>query len=142
VTYLLDVNVLIALIDTRHLHHHAAHDWFVQGAHVSWATCPITENGVVRIVGHQNYPNGSGSPLNVAAAMSCLRSMPGHVFWPDDISLFDGDRFEVPRLTTTRHLTDSYLLGLAVRNGGRFATFDRRVSTAAVIGGDQALHVI
>lgn len=141
-TYLLDVNVLIALIDTRHVHHQAAHDWFVQGAHDSWATCPITENGVVRIVGHQNYPNGSGSPLDITAAMSCLLSMPGHVFWPDDISLFDADRFDMPRLTTTRHLTDSYLLGLAVRHGGRFATFDRRVSTAAVIGGAEALHVI
>lgn len=141
-TYLLDVNVLIALIDTRHIHHHSAHDWFVQGAHDSWATCPITENGVVRIVGHQNYPNGSGSPLDVAAAISCLRAMPGHVFWPDDISLFDADRFEVSRLTTTRHLTDSYLLALAVRRGGCFATFDRRVSTTAVVGGAEALHVI
>jgi len=53
-TYLLDVNVLIALIDPAHVQHDAAHAWFASTGQHSWATCPLTENGVLRIVGHEN----------------------------------------------------------------------------------------
>ena len=49
--YLLDVNVLIALIDPNHVHHDRAHQWFAaEGVH-AWATCATTENGLLRIVG-------------------------------------------------------------------------------------------
>ena len=61
-TYLLDVNVLIALVDPAHVHHEPAHAWFSQQGSTSWATCPMTENGLLRIVGHPRYPNSPGSP--------------------------------------------------------------------------------
>ena len=48
-TFLLDVNVLIALIDPGHVAHDNAHEWFAAMGHTAWATCPITENGVIRI---------------------------------------------------------------------------------------------
>lgn len=88
-TFLLDVNVLIALIDPAHVGHDAAHRWFEAEGREGFATCPITENGVLRIVGHPNYPNGPGSPAGVVATVRSLRSLPGHVFWADDISLAD-----------------------------------------------------
>ena len=44
-TFLLDVNVLIALVDPAHVQHDAAHDWFGQLGYLAWATCPLTENG-------------------------------------------------------------------------------------------------
>ena len=63
---LLDVNVLIALMDPRHVHHEQAHSWFAGSAPSAWATCPITENAVLRILGHPRYPNSPGPPAVVA----------------------------------------------------------------------------
>jgi toxin-antitoxin system PIN domain toxin len=141
-TFLLDVNVLIALIDPSHIQHNAAHAWFTaQGRH-AWATCPLTENGVLRIVGHPRYPNSPGSPAAIMPIMMGLCALPGHVFWPDDISLMDPAKFDAGRLLSSGQLTDSYLLALAHAHQGRLATFDRRLVTDAVHGGSQALHLI
>jgi predicted nucleic acid-binding protein len=81
-TFLLDVNVLIALIDPSHVSHDAAHRWFDAEGKATWATCPITENGVIRIVGSPKYPNMPGSTAVVAEIVTRLRALPGHVFWP------------------------------------------------------------
>ncbi|WP_395943056.1 TA system VapC family ribonuclease toxin [Brevundimonas sp.] len=141
-TYLLDVNALIALVDPRHVFHDAANDWFQTDAIKAWATCPITENGLVRIVGSNRYPNPVGPPSEIVRILDLLRNMSGHVFWPDAISLSDTDLFDANALTTPEQITDAYLLALAVANGGRLATFDRRLSTDAVQGGRAALHLI
>ncbi len=141
-TYLLDVNVLIGLIDPTHVNHHAVHAWFATDGRHSWATCPITENGVLRIVSHPGYPNTQGSPAAVASVLRKLRALPGHVFWPDDISLLDTSHIESSRLLTHKQVTDSYLLALAAARGARLATLDRRLSAAAVHGGPAALHHI
>ena len=53
--YLLDVNVLIALIDRYHIYHDLAHTWLAKNGPDGWATCAITENGLVRIVSNKNY---------------------------------------------------------------------------------------
>lgn len=141
-TFLLDVNVLIALIDPSHVGHDAAHRWFGEEGRVDWATCPLTENGVIRIVGHPKYPNTPGSPATVAAIVTQLRALPGHVFWPDDISLVGADHVDTTRVLTSAQVTDSYLLALAVTHGGRLATFDRRLSAKAVTGGKAALQIL
>lgn len=141
-TFLLDVNVLIALIDPAHVQHDAAHEWFVQEGRRAWATCPLTENGVVRIVGHNRYPNSPGTPAAVAQLMMALRALPGHAFWPDDISLLDAKRIDSARLLGAGQVTDSYLLALACAHGGRLATFDRRLVTDAVRGGAKGLRLI
>jgi toxin-antitoxin system PIN domain toxin len=142
VTFLLDVNVLIALIDPAHVGHDAAHRWFEVHGCESWATCPLSENGVIRIVSHPNYPGAPGSPAAVIAIVSELRRLAGHVFWPDDISLVGAEHVEANRILTSGQVTDSYLLALAVAHNGRLATFDRRLSTRAVNGGKAALHLI
>ena len=141
-TYLLDVNVLIALVDPRHVFHEPANAWFHREAAASWATCPITENGLVRIVGSSRYRNPVGPPSEVVRILDLLRDMKGHVFWPDAVSLADDRLFTSSALTTPEQITDAYLLGLAVFNGGRLATFDRRLSPDAVKGGRGALHRI
>jgi uncharacterized protein len=142
VTYLLDVNVLIALIDSTHVGHDSAHEWFEREGRQSWATCPITENGVIRIVGHATYPNTPGSPAEVAAIVAQFRTLPGHVFWSDDISLLEAGDVDTSQILTSGQVTDSYLLALAVRRHGRLATFDRRLSTKAVRDGKAALHLV
>ncbi|OWJ64458.1 TA system VapC family ribonuclease toxin [Inquilinus limosus] len=140
--FLLDVNVLIALIDPGHVQHDAAHDWFVARGRQAWATCPLTENGVLRIVGHPRYPNSPGSPAAVMPILMGLCALPGHTFWPDDISLMDSARIDPGRLLSSGQLTDTYLLALALAHHGQLATFDRRLVTDAVHGGSQALHLI
>lgn len=141
-TFLLDVNVLIALVDADHVSHQAAHDWFGREGRRSWATCPLTENGLVRIVGHPKYQDGAASPAQVLHILARLTELDGHVRWPDDVSLTDPGLFVAERLLTPSQVTDTYLLGLAVRHGGRLATLDRRLSPLAVIGGAEALVVI
>jgi toxin-antitoxin system PIN domain toxin len=141
-TFLLDVNVLIALIDAAHVGHEPAHRWFETEGHRAWATCPLTENGVIRIVSHPKYPNTPGSPVVVTAIVAKLRRLTGHVFWPNDISLVATEHLYPDQILTSAQVTDSYLLALAVSHGDRLATFDRRLSTKAVKGGKAALHII
>jgi len=141
-TFLLDVNVLIALIDPTHIQHDAAHDWFMAAGRQSWATCPLTENGVLRIVGHARYPNSPGTPAAVAPLIAGLCALSGHVFWPDNVSLLDSRRLDITRLLTSGQVTDSYLLALACASGGQLASFDRRLVTDAVRDARQCLHLI
>jgi uncharacterized protein len=141
-TYLLDVNVLIALLDPAHVHHDPAHAWFAHEGRTAWATCPLTENGVLRIVSHPRYPNSPGAPAFVARMMKKMCALPGHVFWPDDVSLLDGKCVEAARLLASAQVIDTYLLALAVAHGGKLATFDRRVVVDAVYSGAHGLHVI
>ena len=140
--YLLDVNVLIALIDPAHVQHDLAHAWFGKTGKKAWATCPLTENGVLRIVGHHKYPSSPGTPAAVAELMTELLALPGHEFWPDDVTLLDGGHVRCARLLESAQVTDSYLLALAVAHHGQLATFDQKIVTDAVVNGLQALHVI
>jgi uncharacterized protein len=140
--FLLDVNVLIALVDPAHVQREPAHAWFADIGSRSWATCPITENGMLRILGNPRYPNSQGTPGAVAPILGGLRKLPGHAFWPDDISLLDVQRFDTARLLDYGQVTDSYLLALAHSHGGQLASFDRRLVADAVHGGKQALHLI
>src|SRR5579872_3026149 len=104
---------MIALIDPGHMQHDRAHAWFERQGRKAWATCPMTENGVLRIVGNPRYPNSPGTPAAVSMLMARLCALHGHVFWPDDISVFEGKRFDVSRLLVSGQVTDSYLLALA-----------------------------
>jgi len=134
--------VLIALIDPAHVLHDRAHDWFAATGHTGWATCPITENGVLRIVGHPKYPNSPGTPAAVASVMRALRSLAGHEFWNDDVTLLDDMRVQTDRLLDSSQVTDTYLLALASARSGKLATFNRRLVTNAVVNGAAAVHFI
>ena len=140
--YLLDVNVLIALIDPAHVQHDRAHDWFAAKGQQAWATCPLTENGILRIVGNARYPNSPGTPAAVAETVAILRSLGGHRFWSDDVTLLDSQRVDSARLLDSGQITDTYLLALAAAHGGQLATFDRHLVTDAVVDGSRALHSI
>jgi toxin-antitoxin system PIN domain toxin len=140
--YLLDVNVLIALVDPAHVQHDKAHDWFARAGHKAFATCPLTENGLVRIVGHPKYPNSPGPPRSVLQSLVAFRGMAGHKFWSDDISIADEEFFAPELLSSHSRVTDSYLLALAHANGGRLATMDQRLATEVVPGGKKSLELI
>lgn len=140
--YLLDVNVLIALLDADHLFHDRAEDWFEHHAEAGWATSPHTQNGLLRILGSARYPSGPASPAGAASILRGLLDYRGHHFWPDDLSLVSDPAVDLGQLGTAAHVTDTYLLALAVRRGGKLATFDRRLSAQAVHDGRDALELI
>jgi len=142
IRYLLDVNVLIALIDPAHMQHDRAHEWFAASGKDAWATCPLTENGALRIVGSARYPNSPGSPAAVAELLAGLCALPGHEFWPEDITLLDSRRIDRTRLLDTAQVTDTYLLALAAAHNGKLATFDRHLVADAVLHGKEALHLL
>ena len=141
-TFLLDVNVLIALIDPAHVQHEPAHEWFARVGSQSFATCPITENGLLRIVGHPKYPNSPGAPAAVASLLAAVRALPGHTFWADKISVADNQFVDTSRLFNHAQVTDSYLLALARAHNGRLASMDRRLRVDAVADGRKALELI
>ena len=140
--YLLDVNVLIALVDPAHVQHDGVHEWFGRVGRKAFATCPITENGLLRIVGHPKYPNSPGPPSAVNSALQAIRALPGHAFWPDSISLADGALADASLLSSHSRVTDSYLLALACANKGQLATLDHKLATEVVPGGKSFLALI
>lgn len=137
--HLLDVSVLVALCDSAHEFHEEASGWFQLNRPDGWATCPLTENGLIRIVGHPAYPGGPGSPARARPLLQALLRTPRHAFWPDDVSLCDATVFPSLARATAAHLTDLYLLALALHHGARFVTFDRRIDPGILSGGAAAL---
>ena len=129
---LLDVNLLIALFDPDHVHHDLAHDWFADNRQRGWATCAVTENGFVRVLANPAYGSAVSRPADLVARLQQLSDIDGHRFWTDDVSLRDPAVFDCSRVGH-RQITDVYLLGLAHKNGGVLATFDRTIPTAAVV---------
>jgi uncharacterized protein len=137
---LLDVNVLIALHDALHVHHQVATDWIEQHRQHGWASCPITQNGWLRVASQPSYSNPQPLSKLLEASASILKSRV-HEFWPDDISLLDGKRLHANKVLGHRQLTDVYLLALAVHHHGRLVTFDAKIPTSVVVGAS-AKHLV
>jgi toxin-antitoxin system PIN domain toxin len=131
---LLDVNVLVALFDAGHSHHQEAHDWFDDNRHHGWASCPITENGMLRILSNPRLADPHLSALELTGLLAGFCQSTDHHFWCDDLSLRDDQLFDAHQIRGHKQLTDVYLLGLAVKNNGRFVTLDTSVPLEAVKG--------
>jgi toxin-antitoxin system PIN domain toxin len=139
VAALLDVNALIALVDTDHIGHEAMHRWFQTHAGRGWATCPIVENGMVRVLAQPAYPSGQRAPAAVIAHLRGVKDSAGYEFWTDDVSLSDGSLFDPTYIIGARQVTDVYLLGLAAWRGGRVVSLDRNLPWQAIRNGSQDL---
>lgn len=134
----IDDDVLFALNDEGHIHHLTASRWLAQHMHLGWASCPLTQNGMLRIMSQASYKNVQG----LSVLFEKLRnetSQPYHVFWPNDISLLDQAFIDADKLLSPRQLTDAYLLALAVKHGGRLITLDKRIPLNSVKGA-KAMH--
>jgi uncharacterized protein len=130
---LLDINILIALHDRDHVHHRRASDWLAAHIGLGWASCPLTQNGCLRIMSQPAYPNAQPLSVLVPMLQSATRH-PQHQFWQDDLSLLDVGCFHHPHIHSARQLTDIYLLALAVRHDGRLVSFNQRIPLSAVAG--------
>jgi uncharacterized protein len=134
---LLDINVLLALLDSDHVDHDRARDWLNAEIRHGWASCAITQNGFVRIVSQPRYP----SPVSPELALDRLTRASNtkyHEFWPCSVSLLDTRVIDRSRLIGPRQVTDAYLLALATHHDARFVTFDRSVPLNAVHGAEEA----
>lgn len=131
---LLDVNVLVALFDRDHIHHEVAHDWFSDHRSFGWATCPLTENGLVRILSNPAYLPAAERPAVTRDRLRKFCQSGHHAFWADEVSLCDPMIFSSALPVASSQITDVYLLALARHHGGSLATFDRRIPIKAVSG--------
>ena len=138
---LLDVNVLLALMDAAHRHHELASRWFLANAAHAWATCALTENGMIRVASGHAYPNLRLSPEQAAESLRRFKDAhpKTHVFWPASISLTEGKIFDLSAITGSKQTTDAYLAGLAFHHGGRLATLDAQIPWRAVRGATEDL---
>jgi len=130
---LLDVNVLLALFDRDHVDHVRAREWLSAEIDQGWASCPITENGFVRIISQPRYPNPI-APTEAIRRLAAATATEHHQFWSYTASLLDPTVIDGARVLGHRQVTDAYLLAVAVANDGRFATFDDSVPLGAVKG--------
>ena len=118
-TVLLDANVLVALLVDDHVHHVAAENWFV-GTSGNFATCPITQGSLMRLLIREGQPAATAQVV-LAGATSDAR----HEFWPDDAGYAD---VPIQGIVGHRQVTDAYLALLARASGSRLATFDQAVA--------------
>lgn len=136
--YLLDVNVWVALLDEAHVHHGEALEFF-QRRKVRIATCPLVENGIIRVLNLPGY--SKFGPVGFIAVRDKLQEICArlnHEFWPDSVSLRSDPSINWPRVLGHNQITDVYLLALAVAHKGCLATLDHRVALSAVSGAAEA----
>ena len=128
---LFDVSTLLALFDPGHVMHRVAMTWWKSNRAHGWASCPLSENGFVRIISQRSYPRAVPLP-DALATIKAQVARGGHEFWPDDLSILDAERINHTRLLGPAQITDIYLLALAVRHNGRLVTLDRSMDSTSV----------
>jgi uncharacterized protein len=133
--WLLDVNVLVARFWEPHAFHQKVRLWLDEHAHEGWATCPITQLGLVRTLSNPSFDASAPRPAAVLNSLAeALRTSRYHQFWEDSSPAELACQALSSRLTGHKQVTDAYLLGLAMQRGGRFVTLDRRLATLAPEG--------
>ena len=131
---LLDVNVWVALFDDAHQFSERANA-FIDRRGTKIASCPLTENGVIRVMSLPSYGRRGGLPIHqVRQRLQQACQALDHEFWPDDITLRDDEHVDFSRVQGHHQITDLYLLALAVQHGGCLATFDQAVALSSVRG--------
>ena len=137
---LLDVNVLIALLDRAHVAHKVAMRWMASQLTHGWASCPLTQNGCIRVMSQPAY-GGNFVAAQVAAQLSAATTASAHEFWPADLSLLEAGVLDWSHVLGHRQVTDNYLLALAVRHQGRLVSFDSGIALSAVRGA-RSTHLV
>ncbi len=139
--WLFDVNVLISIVDPAHVFHPTIHAWLQQHRKATWASCPISENGLIRVLSQPAYRGTRRTPAEAIALLRAMKqsSSWAHTFWADDYSISDPASVAAEKLAAPGQITDVYLAALAMRKGGRLVTFDRAIPWQVIPGGSARL---
>lgn len=128
--YLLDVNVLVALLWPNHMHHGAVIRWFGTDGNRQFATCPLTELGFARL---SCNPSAVGKAITLGAALETLAGvsrMPNHHFLSETAQLHPTLLPIAAHVVSHRQVSDAYLIALARIHGAKLATLDARIRRA------------
>lgn len=128
--YLLDVNVLVALLWPNHMHHGAVIRWFGIDGHQQFATCPLTELGFARL---SCNPSAVGKAITLSTALETLAGvsrMPNHRFLSEAAQLHPTLLPIAAYVVGHRQVSDAYLIALARLHGAKLATLDARIKRA------------
>lgn len=131
----------MALAWPNHIHHARAVTWFRDIRGEGWSTCPVTESGFVRVSCNTRAIPEARPPQETIELLRRMRELPEHTFWADDISPVQDSSSPFAQVVGYRQVTDAHLLTLAMRRGGRLATFDRSVRSLAP-GAEDAVELI
>lgn len=140
--FLLDTNLLIALLWPRHVQHDTARVWFARHRKKGWATCPLTQTGFVRIVSNPAFSRDAVRPGDAVQVLATNTAAKDHVFWADDVAVGEAVQFAGTRLMGHQQVTDAFLLGLALRHGGKLATLDQGIAALAEPGSKAAQAIL
>jgi toxin-antitoxin system PIN domain toxin len=141
-TALLDLNILTALLWPAHEHHEAAHRWFGARHKGRWATCAITELGLIRLVTNPSFSRDALAPTDALVLLSSNLAHETHDFWIEDLSVAAALGAVPRKLQGHKQVTDAYLLALAIHHHGVLATFDRGIETLAAGWGTSGLELV
>ncbi len=126
--WLLDVNVLVARFWEPHVFHRKVRAWMASHEREGWATCPITQAGLVRTICNPGFSQDSPRPAEAIHWLAeTLRGARSHQFWADDLPVSAACSECAPQLSGFKQLTDAYLLVLAIHRNGRLLTLDQRM---------------
>jgi toxin-antitoxin system PIN domain toxin len=128
---LFDVNLLIALTHSAHVHHALVQDWVQAQGKLAWSTCTVTQLGFVRLAATPAIGGDDTSPGAALGLLDQLLAHPGHHFWPDAQGIADSAVLRSPLIVGHRQITDAYLLGLAMHQGSALVTLDRGLASIA-----------
>lgn len=140
--WLLDVNLLVALLWPAHESHDCAQEWFLKNRRAGWATCPLTQSGFVRVVSNPSFSRDAVSPAEASEQLALNLASPQHRFVPASIAFAVAVAPFQARLRGHQQVTDAYLLGLALHHGLRMATFDRGVAALAEEGQRATVRIL
>jgi len=130
-TFLLDVNLLFVLHQPRHGSYEPVSRWFARRPAISFATCPITQAGMLRLLVQEIAGSTRFSVDEARAALENLVEHPRHTYWPDAPPYLQATTALSKRMQGHRQITDAYLLGLAKHHGGKLATLDKAIVSLA-----------
>jgi toxin-antitoxin system PIN domain toxin len=137
--YLLDVNVLLSLVWEDLQSHARVKSWFLATGYKSFATCPLTQAGFVRISSSPRVLPKPASMRDAFELLAQLTQTKEHLFWPLEVPLREATAFCADKLFGPSQLTDAYLLGLAIEQNGTLVTLDGGIPQLA--GPKFARHV-
>jgi toxin-antitoxin system PIN domain toxin len=122
-TYLLDVNVLLAAIWDEHPNHQCAFEWLKDK---NLAVCPISELGFIRI--STNAKSSFNAPMEkTRELLKRFLSERNSARIPDDLPALESN----PQKSD--EVTDSYLAELAARHDMKLATMDDGINHPAAV---------